>query len=133
MVKPEDVVLEEIDRVMDDFIDEVFKNSQELLIDQGKVDTSNLLKSGNINREFLKKEIIYSAPYADVIEFGRVPGTMPPVDPIIGWVRRKLGVRSEAQARSIAFAIARAIKARGQDPAPYIMPAFIAAKNKFNL
>jgi len=44
--------------------------------------------------------------------FGRRAGTMPPVDVIEGWVRRKLNVEDK-DVRSVAFLIARKIKEKG--------------------
>lgn len=133
MAKPEDVFLEAIDKQMDDFVDKVFAKSQQNLIDDGKIDTGELLKSGNINRKFLEKTIIYTAPYADSIEFGRFPGTMPPVEPLIDWVRRKLGVRNLKEARSTAWAVATAIKQRGLQPSPYLQPAITNTNAEFKI
>ncbi len=123
MATNEEVILKELDKEMDLFVDRVFQLSQERLIDDGKTDTSNLLRSGNIIRRKLEKEIIYSAPYADVIEFGRHPGTMPPSDQLVKWVQRKLHVRDIKEAKRVAFAIALSIKKRGMDPSPYLQPA----------
>ena len=115
MPEPEDVILQEIDKELDTFIDTVFSRSQQRLIDEGKVDTANLLKSGNVTRKFLEKQITYSAPYSDVIEYGRFPGSMPPPEALEKWVRRKLGVRNEKEVKRVAFTIAMAIKKRGMD------------------
>lgn len=78
--------------------------------------------------------LLNSAGYAGIIEEGRRPGRRPPVRAIELWVRRKfrlrfkearfqrrvsravgerLGPRVEAQIRSMAFLIARAIGRRG--------------------
>jgi len=133
MAKNEDVILKEIDKKMDDFIDTVFGMSQQALVDQQKIDTGNLLKSGNVRRSFLEKEIIYSAPYADVIEYGRSPGTMPPFEVLFKWVRRKLGVRNVKKARSIAYAIALSIKKRGIMPSPYLYNSVQKARGEFKL
>lgn len=46
------------------------------------------------------------------LEFGRRPGTMPPLDVIEAWVRRKLNVEDK-DVRSVAFLIARKIKEKG--------------------
>lgn len=132
MAEAEDIVLQEIDKLMDDFTDRIFQISQEKLIQDGKIDTANLLKSGNINRKFLEKEIIYSAPYADIIEYGRQPGTMPPPAALEKWVRRKLGV-ADKDARRVAFLVARKIKQRGTDPSPYIEPAIAQARIEFKI
>lgn len=51
--------------------------------------------------------------YGKVIEMGRRPGkARPPIEPIALWAVRKLGV-SRAEARGVAFAIARKIAVKG--------------------
>jgi hypothetical protein len=115
--------------VLDKVADKIFSDSQRNIVDKGVVDEGSLLKSGNVLREPLKKTILYNSPYADVIEFGRLPGSFVPIQPLIGWVRRKLGVKDEKKARSIAYAIANDIKKRGTKPRPYIGPAIENARN----
>ena len=74
-------------------------------------------------------KVFSTSPYASVIDKGRRPGTLPNIQALIGWVKRhgmqrwnnNPGMRSRvtgkdaqlANARSIAFAIAMAIKKRG--------------------
>ncbi len=125
-------VLDAIDELMDEMIDSIFADSQRNLINEGKVDTANLLKSGNINRSYLHKQIIYTAPYAEAVEYGRSPGTMPPVDALVKWVERKLGVNPK-EAKSVAFAIAKNIKERGILPCPFIRPAVEKAEIDFKM
>lgn len=115
--------LELLNKELQDFVDEVFRLSQENLVSEGKVDTANLLKSGNVDREFLKAKIRYSAPYADDVHFGRTPGSMPPTDALLKWVRRKLNVQDDKKARRVAFAVAMAIKQRGIQEFPYLIMA----------
>ena len=121
MGEEEDAVLKELDVFMDNLVDEIFADSQENLVKLDKVDTGFLLKSGNINRSFLEKEIVYTAPHASVVEFGSTPH-MPPVDPLIKWARRKLGL-NQKEANSAGWAIAMAIKERGIEQAPFLRPA----------
>lgn len=53
-------------------------------------------------------------PYGEVIEKGRRPGRRrPPIEPLIPWVRSKLGVSDEKEARGIAYVIAKRIGASG--------------------
>ena len=111
--KPVDVILKELDEQMDLFADRIFELSQQRLVDDGKIDTGTMFKTANIERKFLEKTIVYPALYADVIEFGRHPGTMPPVKPLIKWVQRKLGITNIKKARNVAWAIATEIKKRG--------------------
>jgi hypothetical protein len=47
-----------------------------------------------------------------ILDTGRKPGTMPPIEPIEKWVISKLGVE-EDKAKGVAFAIAKKIKAKG--------------------
>lgn len=116
------VIARELDKFMDKLVDRIFLYSQQNLIRQGKVDTGTLLKTGNINRDFLKKEIVYPALYAESIEYGRSRGSMPPVEPLIKWASRKLGLKPK-EARSAGWAIAMAIKQRGIQASPFLMPA----------
>jgi len=133
IVTNEEVVLSEIDKFMNEVTDRIFQLSQENLITEGKVDTGNLLKTGNVNRRFLEKEIVYPAPYADTIEFGRNPGQMPPPEALNNWVRRKLGVKNEKEAKRVSWAIAMAIKQRGIQPTPFLQNAISQAKTEFGI
>lgn len=128
-----EVFLKEVDKLLDNFADRIFELSQDNLIRQGKVDTGTLLKSGNVNKEFLEKTITYSAPYADIIEYGRNPGQIPYSKWLHKWVRRKLGIRNEAEIKRVAFAIAKSIEQRGIMPSPYIRPAFEKARTEFKV
>jgi len=120
-----------LDEQMDEIIDFVFQKSQENIVSLGVTDRGTLLKSGQIIRKFLDKRVVYTVPYADSIEFGRIPGIHPPVEPIVGWVRRKLGIKDEKKARSIAWAIATDLKKNGTQEKPYMRPAIKAAEIKY--
>lgn len=50
--------------------------------------------------------------YPSVMEFGRKPGTMPPVDSLIRWVHLKIKPPAEKE-YAVAFAIARKIQRQG--------------------
>lgn len=116
-------ILDAIDARMDEIVDRIFADSQNIIVEKDIIDEGTLLKSGNINRDYLSKEIVYSVPYASVIEFGRTPGTFPPIEPIKQWLLRKLIVADEKEAQRVAFLIARDIKLRGQEPRPFLVPA----------
>lgn len=128
--KEKDAVAKLIDSWLDTVADRIFQLSQENIVQKEIVDEGTLLKSGNVNREFLHKQIVYSVPYADVIEFGRLAGSMPPVEPIKGWVLRKGITRDEKEAGSIAWAIAQDIKNNGLMPRPFLGPAIEQVKNE---
>ena len=121
-------MISEIQAWIDEFADRVFAHSQDNLVKQGKVDTGNLLKHGNVNRGVLSAEIVYAAPYAEAVEYGRSPGTMPPPQALIKWARRKLGL-NDKEAKRAAWAIASAIKKRGIAASPYLEPAITMAEH----
>lgn len=78
------------------------------------VDTKRYLNSFEIHRGPRHEVIVNnSRRYAGVIELGRRAGARrPPVQALVGWVRRKLGV-SAKDAPRVAFAVARKIGERG--------------------
>lgn len=120
-----------IDSKMDEIADFIFAESQKNIVKQNIIDEGTLLKSGNINRSLLNKQIVYPVPYSDSIEFGRLPGKMPPIEPLKGWVRRVLGINDEQEVNRIAWLIAQDIKQRGQDARPFLRPAIESAKIRF--
>jgi hypothetical protein len=67
-----------------------------------------------------------TAPYSWFVIYGRPPGKMPPVDAIMPWVSKKLGVVGDSL-RSVAFAIARSIGRKGTKGRDFITP--IVKKN----
>ncbi len=119
-----EIILKEADAYLDEIADFIFTESQENIVKKGAIDEGTLLKSGNINRKFLEKEIVYSAPYAAFVEFGTEPH-MPPVEPLEQWAKRKLGQEG------IGWAIAKKIAKEGTEPKPFLRPAIDAAKAKY--
>ena len=130
MARDLDPLLKEIDKIMDDFVDSVFAKSQQNLVDDNKIDTGTLFKTGNIVRKFLDKEIVYPASYATDVEYGRMAGTMPPIDSLTKWVERKLRVPKN-ESRSVAFAIAKSIKERGIEQTPFLRNALEQTQLEF--
>lgn len=64
----------------------------------------------------------FSAIYATNVEYGRLPGTYPPLAPLLIWSRRKLNLSNE-EAVEAAHAIQRKIYKHGIAPNPYFRPA----------
>ena len=122
---------EAMDAMLDQIADVIFSESQENIIRYGAVDTGFMLRSGNVNREFLEKEIIYSAPYAVTVEFGREPGSMPPVQRIKKWLMRKFHLK-EKEAENRAWAIAKKIEKSGTKARPFLRDAINVAKAQFS-
>ena len=115
------------DRVID-IGEQIFANSQKNIIDMGLVDRGTLLNSGEFIVNDDSVEIRYNVNYADIIEFGRNPGSMPHFTPIFEWVQRKLGVSDKKKAKSIAFAVMQDIKKNGLEPRPYLSKAIEQAR-----
>ena len=124
-------LFKEVDKIMDDIIDRIFQLSQERLIEDKKIDTGTLMKTANVNRRFLEKEIVYHTLYAEFVEFGRNPGQMPPPAALQKWVRRKLGIANEKENKRVSWAIAKAIKERGIAPSPFLRPALERTVQEF--
>ncbi len=80
---------------------------------------ANAVTSGvEANETFGGRVRIFAQPpadiYAGVMEFGRRPGARwPPLLPILFWVKTKLRIEDEKQAKSVAFLIARKIGIKG--------------------
>lgn len=129
-VDKEDII-NAIDSKMDEVVDYIFAESQKNIVNKNIIDEGTLLKSANVNRSLLNKEIVYPVPYSDSIEFGRLPGKMPPLEPLKGWVRRVLAINDETKVNQIAWSIANDIKENGQDARPFLRPAIESAKIKF--
>ena len=110
--------------------DFIFTNSQENLIADGKVDTSNLLLSGSIEQKAKEIIIKYEASYAKAIDEGTKPHNVSS-KVLEGWVRRKINPGSEVKVRQIAFLIARAISKRGTVPSFFMQKAIQSARDRF--
>ncbi len=67
--------------------------------------------------------------YAMPVESGSRPH-FPPIAPLQLWVRRKLGIGDEKEARSVAFLIARAISRRGTPAVRMFQKAFEANRDR---
>ena len=124
-----DALLIALDEKLDDLADFIFTKSQENIVANEIVDQGILLSSGNVEREFLKKKIVYSAAHAAPMEFGSQPHH-PPVQPLEQWAKRKLGLKGK-DAKSTAWAIAKHINENGTDPKPYLTPAVNFAEERF--
>lgn len=126
-------ILNAIDKKMDAIADDVFAKSQEFIVQQEIVDEGTLLKTGNLNRTFLEKTVVYPVPYADTIENGSMPGEeTPDIESLEGWVKRKLGVTNQGEARYIAKRIAKDLKENGRQPRPFLGPAIESVKNRLS-
>jgi hypothetical protein len=75
-----------------------------------------------------------NAPHAGIVELGARPHKVSRegIDSIQGWVKRKLGIKDEAESRSIAWAIAKTIELEGQEPRYVMRDALPYARAFYN-
>jgi len=145
MASPEEVVLGEVDKFMNEVADRIFQLSNENLVrphvkvfkskESKEVitsDTFNLAKTSNVNRRFLEKDVVFPAPYAEDVEFGNAGKVVKPED-LHKWVRRKLGIKKESEIKRISRNIAKSLAERGQSPDPYLQPAISQAKTELGI
>jgi hypothetical protein len=109
----------------------------------GSVDTGQLRAriAKIINANELSARVVSRQTYSSAIEFGRKPGSFPPVGALQDWVRRKqlagtysvktrrrTGNTSDRtkQDKALAFVIARAIYRKGIKEKPFLNPAYEA-------
>ena len=78
-----------------------------------------------------KIKLHFTAPYSEDVEEGTPPHPMDPKK-LIGWVRRKLGIK-EPKASQVAARIAWKISRFGVDAHPFIRPSLLSAEKHFKL
>ena len=79
----------------------------------GAVNTGAFLQAWKAERTAEGARSFNNKPYAPVVEHGRrAPKKPPPKEAIVRWIQRRLR-KTESEARSLAFVIARAIGKRG--------------------
>ena len=123
MTKLNEQQLKEIvQKALRDVADEIFTKSQENIVKMGITDTGFLLKSGIVEEGNDSIKIIYSAPYAESVEYGST-AHFPPIAPIQSWVKRKLGKGNFKESKKIAWAIATNISKQGIQPKPFLRNA----------
>ena len=112
------------ERAIRSIIDRISALGQRVAKARAPRDTGQLINSIHTIREFRSPIFVggieTNLPVAIVMEEGRKPGSFPPLEPIIAWVRRhrasfniKSGKGSKARIRGVAFVIARKIQKRG--------------------
>lgn len=113
-----------LDVWMEDFADTIFTLSQQNLVKNKSTDSGQLLNTGNVNRAFLSKEVVYPAPHAVWVEYGTQPHPVSKkgILALQNWAKRKLGL-NEKQAKNAAWGIANKIRMKGMRPKPFLRPA----------
>lgn len=91
----------EVLQIMEQFLKLVSGQLDEYTTEKGRVVTGK----GEVT--------LFTPAHVQFAKYGRGPGKMPPVEPLIDWVKQK-GIASEAkEAASVAFAIAKSISKNG--------------------
>lgn len=134
--KDKKLILKAMEEALDDVADQILERARDLLEIQGVFDEGTLSKSGDVVKEGkLSRRIQFTAAHAPYIEFGRGPNLgMPPLEPIKEWLRRKSIQPTAINPRTnklkyknqdqLAWAIAKYIQKHGQDPKPFLRPAY---------
>ena len=97
-----------------------------IVVDSGRLRNSVATRLMNAGTGEAEVQVGSNLVYAESLEFGRSPGSMPPVADLEDWVRRVVLNNTEAyegEARSVAFAVAKNIEKFGTRPQPFLNPA----------
>lgn len=114
------------DQILDDIAEDIRQAIESEIEFEGLVFTGRLRDSWEIEETGDGERTIGSPLiWAAVLDEGRVPGKMPPADALFPWVKQKLGVTDNVEARSIAFAIAKKIEQEGMEPRHYVRRALL--------
>lgn len=87
----------------------------------GLAEQSLVIKTGDDERE-----VRFTSIYALATEYGRPPGSMPPVGPIIAWAKRN-GLRNPTNA---GWAIANKMKKEGMPPRPFLRQSVLTVERR---
>lgn len=112
-------------------------DAQQNIKDNGSIATSNLINSISSRMDKIKNTgfVSVNAVYGAAVEFGRKAGGMPPIAPLITWVKKKGLAEKPKEITSIAYAIAKTIAKNGTTAKPFLIPAWKrnAARLQVNL
>lgn len=120
--------LDKLNKVVNQFGEEVVNNMKKELLQNGSIATSELLNSLNYKAKISIEQIIiqWSAEdYAKYIENGRKPGSYPPISKIKQWCAVK-GISEKA-----AYPISRSIYKFGIKPKPFLLKSFKDTRDLF--
>ena len=126
----------------------IIADAKQNLRDNESIAHGHLRKSGRCQRVEGDPDALdvgFTEPYAFFVEYGRRSGKFPPIEDIVGWLKKKTSTRKgiknafesaaahekmtpERYLRSLAFLIARSIARKGTKPHPFFAPA--VEKNK---
>lgn len=112
------------DDILDQIAKDIVEEIQHQIVTEDLVHTRQLFESWEIQKTGENERTIGSPLiYARIMDEGRLPGKMPPVDALFPWVSDKIGATSSKEARSIAWAVAKKIEREGIEPRHYIRSA----------
>jgi len=122
---------EEIIQAIGDHILDLATTNLEMF---NKIDTGMLMNSGKVEKVESGVNVVFDAPYAKNVEFGRDPGIMPPVEEIQRWAERRgiierRGKGKRGSPTGVGYAIAKKIQRDGIKETPFLRDAVTVAKN----
>lgn len=94
---------------MDDEVLEIAKQFLELVGKRldGYTSEKNRVEVGS------KSVTLFTPAHIQFAKYGRGPGKLPPIEPLIDWVKQKGIVQEDKEAKGVAFAIAKSISKKG--------------------
>lgn len=108
---------------MQDICEDIVAQLQHEIVADGLVYTQELFKSWEITKEGDTYIIGSPLVYAQIMDEGRLPGKMPPVEVLFPWVMDKIKVKNKEEAKRVAWAIAAKIAKEGIEPRRYVKRA----------
>ena len=125
------------EQLLDQFLNELVATYKQLLIDDGKVASGNLVNSIHANSVSETQDgydlSISAVDYAKYVEDGRKPGKFPPPPAIQSWVKIKFPSENAIKQNQIAFLIGRKIARFGIPPGNYLDQAVNQVFPKYNV
>lgn len=115
--------LAEINRLSNDIADELKKNIQTVLSVEDISFTGKLSKSFKKIDDGVFVAIVSDSPYALPVDRGMPKGTVINFDALLNWVKNKLQISDEAEARDVTFKIRNKIISTGIRPTRFIKKA----------
>ncbi len=122
--------LDQLPKAIEESVREIKERAAQIVLEEAQsiiesaiFDEGELAGSGRIEVDEDDIQVLFDAPYAGSVEFGRDPGSRPPLEPILEWVKRRLGITDEKRARRVAWAICDRIEERGIPARPFLRPA----------
>lgn len=113
------------DTIMQQIAEDIVGEIQHVIVQEDLVYSRQLFESWEITKDEDSYTIGSPLIQAKIMDEGRLPGKMPPVDALFPWVSDKIGAVSSQEAKQIAWAVAKKIAKEGIEPRHYVSQALL--------